>query len=73
MRGTLLKYYRRLFSHFGHRDWWPGDTRIEIIVGAILTQNTAWQNVTLALDNLKRERLLSVKGREACRRRIWRS
>ncbi len=62
MRGTLLKYYRRLFSHFGHRDWWPGDTRIEIIVGAILTQNTAWQNVTLALDNLKRERLLSVKG-----------
>ncbi|MBE7559689.1 endonuclease III domain-containing protein [bacterium] len=62
MRRTLLKYYHRLRARFGHRSWWPGETRIEIIVGAILTQNTAWKNVTLALDNLKRERILSVPG-----------
>lgn len=62
IRATLLRYYRRLHAHFGHRRWWPGETRIEIMVGAILTQNTAWKNVTLAIGNLKREKLLSVRG-----------
>ncbi len=49
-----------MFAHFGHRKWWPGDTPLEIIVGAILTQNTAWQNVEKAIGNLKTNRALSI-------------
>ena len=62
MRKTLLGYYSLIHARFGHRAWWPGRTRIEIIAGAILTQNTSWQNVTRALDNLKAARKLSVAG-----------
>ncbi len=45
--------YHRLYASFGPQDWWPGDTRLEIIVGAILTQNTAWSNVEKAIANLR--------------------
>jgi len=54
----LLDIYRKLLDHFGHLDWWPGDTAFEIIVGAILTQNTAWSNVERAISNLKDARAL---------------
>jgi len=57
----LRRIYPLLCAHFGHRNWWPGDTTLEIIVGAILTQNTAWSNVEKAIGNLKKQRLLSVK------------
>ena len=40
-------------------EWWPARTPFEVIVGAILTQNTAWTNVERAIDNLRRERLLT--------------
>lgn len=50
----LRDYYRRLRRHFGHQQWWPGDTPFEVCVGAILTQNTAWTNVEKAIANLKR-------------------
>jgi endonuclease-3 related protein len=53
--------YRRMHAHFGHRSWWPGDTDFEIIVGAILTQNTNWQNVEKAIANLKRDGLLNAR------------
>jgi endonuclease-3 related protein len=53
--------YRRMHAHFGHRSWWPGDTAFEIIVGAILTQNTNWQNVEKAIAALKRDGLLSAR------------
>ncbi|MCB9770561.1 MAG: endonuclease III domain-containing protein [Candidatus Omnitrophica bacterium] len=56
----LMEVYSSLRERFGHRDWWPGDTPFEIIVGAILTQNTAWKNVEKAIANLKREKVLSV-------------
>lgn len=46
--------YRLLYKRYGPQRWWPGDTRFEIIVGAILTQNTAWTNVEKAILNLKR-------------------
>lgn len=49
-----------LYAKFGPRHWWPGDTKIEIIIGAILTQNTAWTNVEKAIRNIKREKALSV-------------
>ncbi|MEW6096895.1 MAG: endonuclease III domain-containing protein [bacterium] len=50
--------YERLFKAFGPRNWWPGDTPFEIIIGAILTQNTAWANVEKAINNLKNHNLL---------------
>lgn len=56
----LLDIYNRLYQHFGPRRWWPAETPFEVIVGAILTQNTAWQNVEKAIANLKKENLLSI-------------
>lgn len=57
---ALLKIYKLLYGRFGPRHWWPGDTKLEVIIGAILTQNTAWSNVEKAIENLKKEGLLSV-------------
>ena len=54
----LLELYSRLFEAFGPRYWWPGDSGFEVAVGAILTQNTAWRNVTKAIKNLKDKGLL---------------
>ncbi|MFZ5943378.1 MAG: endonuclease III domain-containing protein [Bacillota bacterium] len=51
----LLNIYHRLYDSFGHRNWWPGETKWEIIVGAILTQNVSWKNVVQAINNLKEE------------------
>lgn len=58
---TLFSIYRKLFNHFGHRNWWPGETAFEVIIGAILTQNTAWTNVEKAIGNLKADRTLDPK------------
>ena len=55
---ALKNAYRLLNLHYGLQHWWPADTAFEVVVGAILTQNTSWQNVNRALDNLRRERLL---------------
>lgn len=55
----LLAIYDLLISHFGNLAWWPGESPFEIIVGAVLTQNTAWRNVEYALANLKSKGLLS--------------
>lgn len=56
---TLTGMYDLMFDEIGPRGWWPGRTRFEVCVGAILTQNTAWSNVRKAIDNLKKEKLLS--------------
>ncbi len=45
--------YEILFKAFGHQLWWPGDTQFEVILGAILTQNTNWVNVEKAIKNIK--------------------
>ncbi len=57
----LAEIYRRLHARFGAQHWWPHSSggAFEIIVGAILTQNTAWTNVEIALRNLRRARLLT--------------
>ncbi len=55
----LDEYYNSLFTAFGPQHWWPGKTQFEVIVGAILTQNTSWRNVERAIENLRREGLLS--------------
>lgn len=51
-RHVLLDIYTRLYQRYGPQHWWPGQTRFEIIVGAILTQNTNWANVEKAIANL---------------------
>ena len=55
----LGQVYKTLHRAFGHQAWWPGDTPFEVMVGAILTQNTAWTNVEKAIRNLKKARKLS--------------
>src|SRR5271165_6531174 len=56
---ALPSYYDALFRAYGPQHWWPGRTRFEVIVGAILTQNTSWTNVASAIRNLRRQNLLS--------------
>ncbi len=51
--GFLKEIYRRLLDAYGPQGWWPGDSRFEMIAGAILTQAAAWRNVERALTNLK--------------------
>jgi len=58
-KATLTAVYERLFAAFGPQEWWPAQTRFEVIVGAILTQNTNWGNVEKALENLKSKQFLS--------------
>lgn len=56
---TLRGFYESLLAGFGPQGWWPGRTRFEVVVGAILTQNTAWTNVERAIRNLRKEGLLT--------------
>jgi endonuclease-3 related protein len=58
---TLRRYYVTLLRHLGPQGWWPARTRLEVILGAILTQNTAWTNAARALQMLRRAGLLSLK------------
>ncbi|MHB9096306.1 MAG: endonuclease III domain-containing protein [Syntrophales bacterium] len=58
-RSDLLSVYNLLDGHFGNLHWWPAEGPFEVMVGAILTQNTAWTNVEKALTALKEKRLLS--------------
>ncbi len=58
----LIRVYAAFRKAFGHQAWWPGDTPFEVMVGAILTQNTAWTNVEKAILNLKKEGKLSFKA-----------
>src|SRR5579859_3884010 len=67
LSSSLRAYYDALFAGFGPQHWWPGRTPFEIVVGAILTQNTSWTNVELAIKNLRREALLTPRAIEAVR------
>jgi endonuclease-3 related protein len=58
----LMKIYQRLYRVYGPMHWWPGETPFEVMVGAILTQNTSWKNVEKAIQNLKAGRVLHVRG-----------
>ena len=60
-RRLLLAWYQALFAAHGHRGWWPGNSRAEIIVGAILTQNTSWTNVERTLAALRASGLLDFR------------
>ena len=58
----LMEIYDRLFSAFGPQHWWPADTPFEVVVGAILTQNTSWKNVEKAIGNLKARTSFDAEG-----------
>ena len=57
-RSQLLGIYQQLFKALGPQHWWPADSPFEVIIGAILTQNTSWNNVERAIQNLKEKKLL---------------
>jgi len=54
--------YRRLYDCFGAQGWWPGEGPFEVMVGAVLTQNTAWRNAERALGRLRRAGLLEPRA-----------
>lgn len=59
MEKRIDLFYRRLYSFFGSQRWWPADSPFEVMIGAILTQNTSWSNVEKAISNLKKSGLLN--------------
>jgi len=62
IRNELLVIYERLEERFGDLHWWPADNPFEVMVGAVLTQNTAWANVEKALAALRENGLLLPKA-----------
>ena len=61
MSHSAHEVYTHLFDSLGPQGWWPGESTFEIMVGAVLVQNTAWRNVERAIDNLKRNKLLTPR------------
>ncbi|MDD5614717.1 MAG: endonuclease [Candidatus Methanoperedens sp.] len=57
----MIKIYNELLNQFGHKNWWPADTPFEVVVGAVLTQQTKWENVEKAIRNLKDNGLMAAK------------
>ena len=57
-----MKIYGKLYEAYGPRHWWPGETSFEVMVGAILTQNTSWRNVEKAIQTLKGKGILYPRG-----------
>ena len=58
---TLHEIYEKLYQTYGPQHWWPARTRAEIMIGAILTQNTTWTNVEKALSNLQKNSALNFQ------------
>jgi endonuclease-3 related protein len=61
----LLDIFDRLLQAYGPRQWWPGDSPLEVMVGAVLTQNTAWRNVEKAIANMKERGLMEMAALHA--------
>lgn len=66
-RKQLLKIFDLLLNYFGKQYWWPSHfkgnkekNRIEIVIGAILTQNTSWKNVEKAIDKLIENNFIDI-------------
>ena len=58
----LLHIFQTLLGHYGPRDWWPAETPFEVVIGAILTQNTNWKNVEKAIANLQQADALTLEA-----------
>ncbi len=61
-RMLLDAVYERLHRAYGPQYWWPADSPFEVIVGAILTQNTAWKNVEKSIEALRQQGMLTLQG-----------
>ena len=61
-QNDVRRYYHALYETWGRQHWWPAQSRFEVIVGAYLTQNTAWTNVEQALHRLRTARVLTLDG-----------
>ena len=57
-----MRAYQQMFVRFGPRHWWPADTPLEVMVGAVLTQNTAWTNVEKAIENIRAAGALTLEA-----------
>ena len=66
MREKLIKLYDSLYAAYGPQNWWPAETSFEVIIGAILVQSTAWNNVAQAINNLKTAQLLTPERLSEC-------
>jgi endonuclease-3 related protein len=64
-REKIRAFYDAMLAAYGPQGWWPAETPFEVVVGAILTQNTNWKNVERAIANLKCEGLLSPAALDA--------
>ena len=61
-RRLIARFYRTLLRQWGPQNWWPAESQFEVIVGAILTQNTSWTNVEKAMRNLREAGMLSLEA-----------
>ncbi len=58
----LMEMFNLLLDHHGPRNWWPAENELEVMIGAVLTQNTNWKNVEKAIKNLRNKGLLSLES-----------
>jgi endonuclease III related protein len=72
-KDILMSLYNRLYSAYGPQHWWPAESPFEVMIGAVLTQNTAWANVEKAICELKKadcmtpEKILSLDDMQLSR------
>ena len=57
----MVEIYDLLYGHYGDLGWWPANNEDEIVIGAVLTQNTSWKNVEIALKHLREKQFLGIK------------
>lgn len=62
MKPSLHDVYHRLLVTYGPQHWWPGESPLEVMIGAVLVQNTAWKNVEKAIDRLREAELLDPQA-----------
>ncbi len=58
----LQEFYHVLYKHYGPQHWWSAESTLECIVGAILTQNTSWENASKAIEKLKYQGVMTVEA-----------
>ncbi|MDW8045638.1 MAG: endonuclease [Nitrososphaerota archaeon] len=59
--GVLIrKVFDILYQHYGKQNWWPGESKLEIVIGAILVQRTNWRNAAKGIQILKKNNLLEI-------------
>lgn len=61
MSSTTQTVFEKLLNSFGSQHWWPGDSPLEVMIGAVLVQNTAWKNVERAIGNLREAEALDAE------------